>query len=111
MYLVAPPTRGDVCSYCDSRCSILQCAQWSSDVRIDPLNIAPAPARVSCASVAFELGARSAWHTHRAQRFAGTGMARRRAPRTHIAIEEALDGVTVEWMRHVIDSEYRAAPL
>jgi quercetin dioxygenase-like cupin family protein len=33
-------------------------------VRIDPLNTAPEPARVSCASVTFEPGARSAWHTH-----------------------------------------------
>ncbi|HEY6458410.1 MAG TPA: cupin domain-containing protein [Steroidobacteraceae bacterium] len=33
-------------------------------VRIDPLNAAAAPARVSCASVSFEPGARSAWHTH-----------------------------------------------
>jgi quercetin dioxygenase-like cupin family protein len=33
-------------------------------VRIDPLNSAPAPARVSCASVTFEPGARTAWHTH-----------------------------------------------
>jgi hypothetical protein len=28
------------------------------------LNVAPAPSRVSCASVTFEPGARSAWHTH-----------------------------------------------
>ena len=33
-------------------------------VRIDPLNTPPEPARVSCASVTFEPGARSAWHTH-----------------------------------------------
>jgi quercetin dioxygenase-like cupin family protein len=33
-------------------------------VRIDPLNAPPAPARVSCASVTFEPGARSAWQTH-----------------------------------------------
>ena len=33
-------------------------------VRIDPLNAPPPPARVSCASVTFEPGARSAWHTH-----------------------------------------------
>ena len=33
-------------------------------VRIDPLNAPPAPARVSCASVTVEPGARSAWHTH-----------------------------------------------
>jgi len=33
-------------------------------VRIDPLSLTPAPARVSCASVTFEPGARTAWHTH-----------------------------------------------
>ena len=33
-------------------------------VRIDPLHVAAEPARVSCAYVTFEPGARSAWHTH-----------------------------------------------
>ena len=33
-------------------------------VRIDPLINAPDPARVSGASVTFEPGARTAWHTH-----------------------------------------------
>jgi quercetin dioxygenase-like cupin family protein len=33
-------------------------------VRIDPLHAASDPARVSCAYVTFEPGARSAWHTH-----------------------------------------------
>jgi len=37
---------------------------FTGTVRIDPLNSAPAPARVSCASVTFEPGARTAWHTH-----------------------------------------------
>ena len=37
---------------------------FTGDVRIDPLNVAPEPARVSCASVTFEPGARTAWHTH-----------------------------------------------
>ncbi len=37
---------------------------FTGTVRIDPLNVAPAPARVSCASVTFEPGARSAWHRH-----------------------------------------------
>src|ERR1700729_1253085 len=40
-------------------------ASWfTGNVRIDPLNTAPEPARVSCASVTFEPGARTAWHTH-----------------------------------------------
>ena len=37
---------------------------FTGNVRIDPLNSPPAPARVSCASVTFEPGARTAWHTH-----------------------------------------------
>lgn len=40
-------------------------ADWfSGGVRIDPLFTAPDPARVACASVTFEPGARTAWHTH-----------------------------------------------
>jgi len=39
--------------------------EWfSGSVRIDPLNTAPAPARVGVASVTFEPGARTAWHNH-----------------------------------------------
>jgi len=37
---------------------------FSGTVRIDPLFSAPAPARVASASVTFEPGARTAWHTH-----------------------------------------------
>jgi quercetin dioxygenase-like cupin family protein len=37
---------------------------FTGTVRIDPLNTALAPSRVSCASVSFEPGARTAWHTH-----------------------------------------------
>ncbi len=37
---------------------------FTGSVRIDPLFTAPAPARVACASVTFEPGARSAWHSH-----------------------------------------------
>ena len=40
-------------------------ADWfTGDVRIDHLFQAPAPARVAGASVTFEPGARTAWHTH-----------------------------------------------
>jgi len=40
-------------------------ADWfTGTVRIDPLFQASAPARVAGASVAFEPGARTAWHTH-----------------------------------------------
>jgi quercetin dioxygenase-like cupin family protein len=37
---------------------------FTGRVRIDPLFEAPAPARTRAASVTFEPGARSAWHTH-----------------------------------------------
>ncbi|HEX7729279.1 MAG TPA: cupin domain-containing protein [Terracidiphilus sp.] len=40
-------------------------ADWfTGAVRIDPLFQAPSPARVQGASVTFEPGARTAWHTH-----------------------------------------------
>ena len=37
---------------------------FTGAVRIDPVNQAPDPARVVSASVTFEPGARTAWHTH-----------------------------------------------
>src|SRR5258707_135926 len=37
---------------------------FTGTVRIDPLVEAPVPARVRSASVTFEPGARTAWHTH-----------------------------------------------
>ena len=37
---------------------------FTGTVRIDPLFQAPSPARVQGASVTFEPGARTAWHTH-----------------------------------------------
>jgi quercetin dioxygenase-like cupin family protein len=37
---------------------------FTGTVRIDPLINAPDPARVAAASVTFEPGARTAWHTH-----------------------------------------------
>lgn len=37
---------------------------FTGAVRLDPLFSAPAPARVTGASVTFEPGARTAWHTH-----------------------------------------------
>lgn len=40
-------------------------ADWfTGSVRIDPLFTAPEPARTACASVTFEPGARTAWHSH-----------------------------------------------
>jgi quercetin dioxygenase-like cupin family protein len=40
-------------------------AEWfTGTVRLDPLHQADAPARVGCAYVTFEPGARTAWHSH-----------------------------------------------
>ena len=37
---------------------------FTGNVRVDPLNTPPDPARVAMALVTFEPGARTAWHTH-----------------------------------------------
>ncbi len=48
-----------------SQASVRGPADWfTGTVRIDPLFEAPGPARVTGASVTFEPGARTAWHTH-----------------------------------------------
>jgi len=48
-----------------SQNSVKGSADWfTGDVRIDPLFEAAEPARVRGASVTFEPGARTAWHTH-----------------------------------------------
>lgn len=112
---------------------------FTGTVRLDPLFEPPEPARVAGASVTFEPGARTAWHTHPLGQTlivtAGSGWAQREgepieeihpgdviwfAPgekhwhgatattaMTHIAIQERLDGKTVEWMEHVTDEQYR----
>lgn len=111
---------------------------FTGTVRIDPLFEAADPARVVGASVTFEPGARTAWHTHPLGQTlivtAGKGLAQRSggpieeirpgdvisfAPgekhwhgatattaMTHIAIQERLDGKTVEWMEKVSDEQY-----
>ena len=115
---------------------------FTGAVRIDMLNVAPAPSRVSCASVTFEPGARSAWHTHPLGQTlivtAGCGWtqceggpiveirsgdviscppghkhwhgATPTTAMTHIAVQEALDGVAVVWLQKVTDEEYLAGP-
>jgi quercetin dioxygenase-like cupin family protein len=107
-------------------------------VRIDPLFQAPDPARVVAASVTFEPGARTAWHTHPLGQTlivtAGCGRVQRwgspieeirpgdviwfapgekhwhgatpTTAMTHIAIQEHVDGKTVDWMEKVSDEEY-----
>jgi quercetin dioxygenase-like cupin family protein len=57
-------------------------ADWfTGRVRVDPLFQAPHPARVTGASVTFEPGARTAWHTHPLGQIlivtAGCGLAQR----------------------------------
>lgn len=117
-------------------------AYFTGRVRIDPLSAPPAPARHSAASVTFEPGARSAWHTHPLGQTlvvtAGCGWtqceggpiveiragdviwcppghkhwhgATPRTAMTHIAIQEAQDGVAVVWMDKVPDDVYLAGP-
>src|SRR5436853_3770886 len=126
---------------CGSRPSGKGPADWfTGTVRIDPLFEAPHPGRVAGASVTFEPGARTAWHTHplgqtlivtagcgRAQRWDGPVVeispgdviwfapnekhwhgATPTTPVTHIAIQEALDGKTAEWLEQVSDEQYSA---
>ena len=113
-------------------------AEWfTGTVRIDPLF--QDPARAVGASVTFEPGARTAWHTHPLGQTlivtAGTGRAQRQGgpieevhpgdviwfppgenhwhgatpttAMTHIAIQEQLDGRTVDWMEKVSEEQYR----
>jgi quercetin dioxygenase-like cupin family protein len=112
---------------------------FTGTVRIDPLFDAEAPARVAGASVTFEPGARTAWHTHPLGQTiivtSGLGWAQREGgaveeirpgdvvwfppgqkhwhgatpttAMTHIAIQEKLDGKTVEWLEQVSAEQYR----
>jgi quercetin dioxygenase-like cupin family protein len=111
---------------------------FTGTVRIDPLLQAKEPSRVNAASVTFEPGARTAWHTHplgqtlivtagfgRAQSWGGPieelrpGDVVTFAPgekhwhgaspttaMTHVALHEALDGKTVDWLEQVSDEQY-----
>ncbi|MEH1986666.1 MULTISPECIES: (R)-mandelonitrile lyase [unclassified Nostoc] len=111
---------------------------FTGTVRIDPLFEAHDPARTLGASVTFEPGARTAWHTHPLGQTlivtAGCGLAQRwggaieqirpgdtiwfspgekhwhgatsTTAMTHIAIQEQLDGKTVDWMEKVSDKQY-----
>ncbi|MCC5648032.1 cupin domain-containing protein [Nostoc sp. CHAB 5824] len=111
---------------------------FTGSVRVDPLFQAGDPARVVGASVTFEPGARTAWHTHPLGQTlivtAGCGWAQREngsieeiqpgdvvwfppgekhwhgatatTALTHIAIQEQLDGKTVDWMEKVSDEQY-----
>jgi len=113
---------------------------FTGTVRIDPLFQASHPARALGASVTFEPGARTAWHTHPLGQTlivtAGCGLAQRwggpieqirpgdviwfapgekhwhgaaaTTAMTHIAIQEQLDGKTVDWMEKVTDEQCQA---
>ena len=115
---------------------------FTGAVRLDPLHQAADPARVASASVTFEPGARTAWHTHPLGQtlivLAGAGLTQRwggpierirpgdvvwippgekhwhgatpTTGMTHIAIQERLDGRTVDWMEPVSDEQYRGEP-
>src|SRR5258707_11870556 len=109
-------------------------ADWfTGTVRVDPLFHAPDPARVAGASVTFEPGARTAWHTHPLGQTlivtAGCGRAQcwgrkieeirpgdviwfspgekhwhgatATTAMTHFAIQEQLDGRTVDCLEQV----------
>jgi quercetin dioxygenase-like cupin family protein len=112
---------------------------FTGAVRIDPLFEAAEPARVRGASVTFEPGARTAWHTHPLGQTlivtSGIGWAQRwggpieeirpgdviwfppgekhwhgatpTSAMTHIAIQESLNGKTVDWLEHVSEGQYR----
>jgi quercetin dioxygenase-like cupin family protein len=107
----------------------------------DPINTAPAPARVASLRVVFEPGARTNWHSHPLGQtlYITHGVGRVQAEggpvrivragdvvwippgekhwhgaspdnsMTHIAMQEALDGKTADWMEPVADGDYGAA--
>ena len=114
---------------------------FTGSVRIDPLFQANHPGRAVGASVTFEPGSRTAWHTHPLGQVlivtAGLGLVQRwdgaveeirsgdvvyiplgekhwhgaaaTMAMTHIAIQEQLDGKTVDWMEKVSDEQYQGS--
>ncbi|CAN7261970.1 cupin domain-containing protein [Bosea sp. LjRoot9] len=112
---------------------------FTGAVRVEGRFFGRPPARVGGATVTFEPGARTAWHTHPLGQTlivtAGLGLvqhwggaiqeirpgdvvwippgvkhwhgASAATGMTHVAISEALDGKTVEWLEHVSDDQYR----
>jgi quercetin dioxygenase-like cupin family protein len=115
-------------------------AYFTGTVRIDAPFKGSGGARLGGATVTFEPGARTAWHTHPLGQTllvtAGLGRVQREggpieeirpgdivwfepgekpwhgaAPTcamTHVAIAEALDGKSVDWMERVTDAQYGA---
>jgi quercetin dioxygenase-like cupin family protein/alkylhydroperoxidase/carboxymuconolactone decarboxylase family protein YurZ len=114
---------------------------FTGSTRLRRLFEANEPVRASGASVTFDPGARTAWHTHPLGQTlivtAGTGWVQQwgepahavregdvvsippgvkhwhgataSTTMTHIAVQEQLDGKTVQWMEPVNDDEYRRA--
>jgi len=114
---------------------------FTGSVRIDPLFQANDPARAVGASVTFELGSHTAWHSHPLGQTlivtAGCGLVQRwdgpieeihpgdvvwvppgekhwhgataTTAMTHIAIQEQLDGKTVDWMEKVSEGQYQGS--
>ena len=112
---------------------------FTGTVRIDRLFQPEEPARAAGASVTFEPGARTAWHTHPLGQTLivtfGCGLVQQwdgpieeirpgdvvwippgekhwhgatsTTAMTHTAIQEQLDGKTVDWMEKVSDKQYR----
>jgi quercetin dioxygenase-like cupin family protein len=73
-------------------------AEWfTGTVRIDPLFDAPAPARAAGASVTFEPGARTAWHTHPLGQTLIVTAGLRRAQRWGGLVEEIRPGDAVSF--------------
>jgi quercetin dioxygenase-like cupin family protein len=114
---------------------------FTGSVRIDPLFQANDPARAVGASVTFEPGSHTAWHSHPLGQTlivtAGCGLVQRwdgpieeihlgdvvwvppgekhwhgataTTAMTHIAIQEQLDGKTVDWMEKVSEGQYQGS--
>ncbi|MFD1261240.1 (R)-mandelonitrile lyase [Entomomonas asaccharolytica] len=112
---------------------------FTGTVRIDPLFQPEGQARASGAVVTFELGARTAWHTHPIGQIlivtSGLGLiqlwgetiqkiqpgdvvwipagekhwhgASPTTAMTHIAIQEYMDGKTVDWLEQVSNKQYQ----
>ena len=126
-----------------SRPSLKASAEYfTGTVWQDVIVEAPAPARVRALRVAFEPGARTAWHTHPLGQtlhvLSGTGLfgLRGAAPSViragdsiwippgeehwhgagpttgmvHLAIQEAAEGKSADWLEHVSDADYERAP-
>ena len=115
-----------------------EAAYFTGTVRMDPLVATEAPARLRGATVTFEPGARTAWHTHPLGQTlivtAGAGLAqseggpvrplrpgdvvwfepgekhwhgaRPDCAMTHIALQEELDGNSVDWLEKVSEADY-----